>query len=381
MIKEDERMNSAATVGNLHPEDDYMHAVSEHPSHNESMFFNFFDSEQALGGFVRIGNRPNEGVAEMTFCLFLPGGELLMQWAKPAIPSNDAFSAAGLKFQVLEPGRRLSISYTGDAVRIKNPLEMREPGKAMRGNPALPTRLKLDVTGVGPMIGDREGTSPDAVIFLDGVGHYQQAIAATGELSVGEDVWTVNAKGVRDHSWGPRLWHSILRDRSLWISFGEELTLIACKTWLAGTDSPSVVPTKVGTAIGIQPTEISACAAMTERDDTADEMGCVIEHGKVTPLRSITMRTHFAPDSYYHDQVVLDVTDVNGRSFHVPGTVLAYVPLRHRKEGQETVYLGQAMTRFEWNGRHTIGLSEYFDAESTVPALIEHSRRGEFVTE
>lgn len=343
-------MSSTLTVGNLHPEDDYMHAVSEHSSHNESMFFNFFDSEQAMGGFVRIGNRPNEGVAEMTFCLFLPGGELLMQWAKPAIPSNDAFSAAGLKFQVVEPGRRLSVAYSGDAVRIKNPLEMRQPGKAMRGNPALPTRLRLDVAGVGPMIGDREGTSPDAVIFLDGVGHYQQAIAATGELQVGEEVWTLNAKGVRDHSWGPRLWHSIVRDRSLWISFGDDLTFIACKTWLTG-------------------------------DETADEMGCVIEHGKVTPLRSITMRTHFAPDSYYHDQVVLDVTDVNGRSFHVPGTVLAYVPLRHRKEGQETVYLGQAMTRFELNGRQTIGLSEYFDAESTVQALTEVSRRGEFVVE
>lgn len=343
-------MTKRLTVGNLHPEDDYMHAVSEHPSHNESMFFNFFDDALGLGGFVRIGNRPNEGHAEMTFCVFLPGGELLMQWAKPALPSNDVFSAAGLKFQVLELARRLSVSYVGETVRIKDPLEMRQPGKAMRGNPSVPTRLKLDIAGVGPMIGDRDGTSPDAVIFLDGVGHYQQAIAATGELSVGEETWTLNARGVRDHSWGPRLWHSILRDRSLWISFGEDLTFIACKTWL-------------------------------DADAAPDEMGCVIERGEVTPLRSIKMRSRFAPDTYYHDQVVLDVTDVRGRSFSVKGSVLAYVPLRHRKEGQETVYLGQAMTRFEMDGRSTVGLSEYFDAESTVAGLTEISRRGEFVVE
>ncbi len=343
-------MTNSLTVGNLHPEDDYMHAVSGHPSHNESMFFNFFDEQQGMGGFVRIGNRPNEGHAEMTFCVFLPGGELLMQWAKPKLPSNDVFSAAGLKFQVIEPGRRLSVTYVGETVRIKNPLEMRNPGQAMRGNPSVPTRLKLEITGVGPMIGDREGNSPDAVIFLDGVGHYQQAIAATGELSVGEETWTLNARGVRDHSWGPRLWHSILRDRSLWISFGDDLTFIACKTWL-------------------------------DADQAPDEMGCVIEHGEVTPLRSIKMRSRFSPDTYYHDQVVLEVTDARGRSFIVPGEVLAYVPLRHRKEGQETVYLGQAMTRFEYNGRRTVGLSEYFDAESTVAGLIEHSRRGELVDE
>ncbi|AMN45755.1 hypothetical protein ACG33_01265 [Steroidobacter denitrificans] len=343
-------MTKSLTVGNLHPEDDHMHAVSEHPSHNESMFFNFFDDALGMGGFVRIGNRPNEGYAEMTFCVFLPSGELLMQWAKPALPSNDVFSAAGLKFKVLEAGRRLSVSYVGEAVRIKDPLEMRQPGKALRGNPSVPTRLKLDISGMGPMIGDRDGTSPDAVIFLDGVGHYQQVIAAMGELSVGEDLWMLNARGVRDHSWGPRQWHSILRDRSLWISFGTDLTFIACKTWLD-----------------------------TERPP--DEMGCVIEYDEVTPLRSIGIHSHFFADSYYHDQVVLKVTDVRDRIFTIDGKVLAYVPLRHRKEGRETVYLGQAMTRFEMNGRQTLGLSEYFDAESTVAALISLSRRGEFVVE
>src|SRR5689334_15580489 len=73
------------TVGDLDPQDDYMHPVSADPSHNESMFFNFFDARQRIGGFVRIGNRINEKHAEMTLCLFLPNGEVLLQWAKPAI--------------------------------------------------------------------------------------------------------------------------------------------------------------------------------------------------------------------------------------------------------------------------------------------------------
>ena len=84
------------TVGNLRPEDDFMHPVSADPSHNESMFFNVFDAGRRLGGFVRIGNRANERVAEMTLCLFLPDGSVLIQWGKPAIESNERFDAAGM---------------------------------------------------------------------------------------------------------------------------------------------------------------------------------------------------------------------------------------------------------------------------------------------
>lgn len=338
-------MPEKLTLGNLHPEDDFMHAVSKHASHNESMFFNFFDSTRRIGGFVRIGNRPNEGHAEMTFCVFLGNGELLMQWAKPAIASNEVFDAGGLKISIVEPARKFLIVYDGAAVRIADPLQMRDPGKAMRGNPTVPVRLQLEVAGSGPMIGDRDGTSPDSIIFLAGVGHYQQAIAARGALDVAGERWTLDARGVRDHSWGPRLWHSILKDRSLWISFGDDLTIIACKTWLA--------------------------------DDTdVDQMGCIIEHDRVTALRSIVMQTRFKRDSYYHDAVDLDIEDTRGRKMTLQGEVLAYVPLRHRKTGQETVFLGQAMTRFRLGERTTIGLSEYFDAESTVTGLIQQSLTG-----
>jgi hypothetical protein len=340
---------NALTVGNLSPDDDFMHPVSADPSHNESMFFNFFDTRQQLGGFVRIGNRANEGHAEMTFCLFLPGGEVLMQWGKPAIESNDRFDAAGMRMRVLEPGHRLHVSFAGTAVRIRNPDEMRDPGKAMRGNPACDVRLELDVQGSGPMVGDREGR-PGSVIFLEGVGHYQQPIQATGQLVAGPDSWQLDTFGVRDHSWGPRIWHSIYRDRSVWISFGAELSVIACKTWLSATGKP-------------------------------DEMGCVIENGRVTPLRSIAMRTHFRPGTFYHDAVSLEIVDSADRSLSFDGRVLTYVPLRHRKEGQETVFLGQAMTCFSLGTRRVIGLSEYFDAASATPGLIEVSQRGHCVTE
>ena len=332
------------TVGDLLPEDDLMHGVGAEGNHNESMFFNFFDTRQGFGGFVRIGNRVNEQHAEMTLCLFLPGGEIAMQWAKPKIDSNAAFDAAGMKFWVVEPARRLGVSYHGAAVRIRNPDEMANPGVAMRGNPQCEVHLELQVSANGPMIGDRNGR-PGSVIFLDGVGHYQQPIASAGEISVGSDRWRLLGNGVRDHSWGPRNWQSIYRDRSLWLSFGDDLTVIACKTWLS-------------------------------RDCKPDEMGCVIEHGRVKRLRSIAMRTHFRPDTFYHDAVDLEVVDSDDRKLAFEGKVLTYVPLRHRKAGLETVFLGQAMTEFTLGDRRTIGLSEYFDAESATGVLVELSRKG-----
>lgn len=336
-------------VGNLSPADDYMHPVSGHDSHNESMFFNFFDDRLGLGGFVRIGNRVNERQAEMTFCVFLPGGEVLLQWGRPTIDNNDAFDAAGMRFEVVEPARRLRVRYEGEVVHLARPDEMRNPGQAFRSNPRVAVRLDLDVSALGPMIGDREGR-PDSIIFLDGVGHYQQPIASRGVLTVGDTRYDLDARGVRDHSWGPRIWHSIHRDRSIWISFGPELTFIACKTWL----SPTVQP---------------------------DEMGCVVEGSKVTPLRRIEMRSTYRAGTFYHDSVTLDVEDIEGRTFHLPGEVLGYVPLRHRKEGRETVYLGQAMTKFRLGEREAIGLSEYFDAESATAALVEASQRREAVQE
>jgi hypothetical protein len=342
-------MSAMLTVGNLVPEDDYMHPVSADASHNESMFFNFFDSRQRLGGFVRIGNRVNERHAEMTFCLFLPDGAVLMQWGKPVIESNAAFDAAGMTLRVVEPGRRLRVSYAGPAVRIGNPDEMHDPGKAMRSNPTCTTRLDLEVCGSGPMIGDREGNA-GSIIFLQGVGHYQQPIAASGDLLVGSERWRLEARGVRDHSWGPRIWHSLYRDRSLWISYGPELSIIACKTWLSATGAP-------------------------------DEMGCVVENGRVTPLRVIALRTHFRAGTFYHDEVILDLTDSNDRSMSLHGKVISYVPLRHRRAAQETLYLGQAMTLFQCGDRRALGLSEYFDAAAATPDLIGISQRGEYLSE
>ncbi len=41
--------------------DELMHPLEPAPNFNESMYFNIADPRTRLGGFFRLGNRPNEG--------------------------------------------------------------------------------------------------------------------------------------------------------------------------------------------------------------------------------------------------------------------------------------------------------------------------------
>ena len=48
----------AKIIGNIVPEDDFTHALGPEPNFNESMYFNFFDREKSIGGFIRLGRKP-----------------------------------------------------------------------------------------------------------------------------------------------------------------------------------------------------------------------------------------------------------------------------------------------------------------------------------
>jgi len=241
------------------------------------------------------------------------------------------------------------IELVSELSHLRDPLQMREPRAALTSSPRVPASLDIEVSGIGPIVGSAAGQS-SATIFLAGVGHYQQAIQATGGLRVGESRRPLEAFGARDHSWGRRVWSSLRRDRSFWITFGTDLAFICCKTWLHGQDH-------------------------------VDVMGCVIEGDRVTPLRTFTVTSRLVAGTYHHCQCDLQVEDATGRRFDLRGRVVAYVPLRHRAKGRETLFLGQAMTEFSLDGRKTLGLSEYFDADSECPGLIAQSLRDHCVVD
>ena len=96
------------------PEDYYLHPVEADPTFNESRYYNFSGAESGVGGWVRMGNRPNEGHAEMTVCLYLPDGRVGFLFGRPHIDGHEAHDAAGLRFEVVEPYREHHVTYSGD---------------------------------------------------------------------------------------------------------------------------------------------------------------------------------------------------------------------------------------------------------------------------
>src|ERR1700743_3430147 len=95
------RTASTSSEG-LRPEgaDEYPHAVDDVVNFNESVYASGWDAASKMGGWMRLGNRVNEGYAELSVCLYLPDGRGACQVQRPEIKSNAQFTAGGLGSQV-----------------------------------------------------------------------------------------------------------------------------------------------------------------------------------------------------------------------------------------------------------------------------------------
>ena len=58
-------------------------------------------------------------------------------------------------------------------------------------------------------------------------GHYEQLVAGTGTIRVGDEEWDVDGYGLRDHSWGPRYWQAPWYYRWLTANFGDDFGFMA----------------------------------------------------------------------------------------------------------------------------------------------------------
>lgn len=313
-------------VGNVKPEDDYTHPLGPEENFNESVYFNFFDRQQQMGGFLRIGNRANEGYAEVTVIVYQPDGSALFNYKRPQISSNDGWNAGGLKVEVLEPGERLRTTYEGSVVYLKDPREMREPSVAFKENPHKRIRLDLVHEGVGPIYGHVAEPGGAGAQNEFARAHYEQHMRVTGTLQVEDGpVLQITGHGLRDHSWGPRYWQSTPSYRWITGNFGDDLGMVL-----------SIV---------------------------GDRIGGVFHKGPDTiiPVKQIDLETEYEENTNYHKALRATVTLANGETHRVEGTVRGFIPLRNRRAGKFT-HIGEGMTEYLLDGeRKGYGLSEYLD--------------------
>jgi hypothetical protein len=321
----------------LEPQDEYMHALESASNFNESMYFNVYDPAANIGGFLRLGNRANEGYAELTTCLYLPDGRVGFMFKRPEIDNNDAFDAGGTRFEVVTPFEELRTTYDGKVALLDDPLVMADPRKAFTESPYATAHVELTHRGVSPMYGGEPVSDDGSALSQDysggfARGHYEQHMAVSGVIQVGDEEWQVDGFGLRDHSWGPRYWQAPWYYRWLTANFGPDFGFVV--------------------------------SVVTAKDGNARIGGMVLRDGKYEHIHEAQIETDWTGDDVYHRELRA-IAKTDGGSYEITGKVLNLIPLRNRRttpEGEQLITrISEGLTEWTCEGRTGFGLSEYLD--------------------
>ncbi|MGE0625225.1 MAG: hypothetical protein AB7O54_21655 [Pseudomonadales bacterium] len=320
----------------LVPEDDYMHPLEAAENFNESMYFNVFDRERGIGGWFRLANRPNEGRGEMTCCIYLPDGRIGFMFRRPERRDNEALDGGGMTFTVVEPHKKLTVTYRGKLCLLSNPQEMSDPAAAFKNNPVVEAQIDLAFDGVSPMFGG-EPVNPDgSPIQQDAAasfarGHTEQHTRGKGTIRVGDESFAIDGLGLRDHSWGPRYWQAIHWYRWLPMNFSEDFAMMVSITCQPGAEP------RAG--------------------------GMVLKDGKYITIRDAKIETIYDDNDCQETFSVWAKTD--DAEYDVTGKVMSLIPLRNRRrspDGEELMTrITEGMTEYRCGDQVGYGLSEYLD--------------------
>jgi hypothetical protein len=318
----------------LTDDDDRLHAVQPVPNWNESRYVDVWDAAAGVGAWLRIGNRPNEGHAEMSVCVHLPDGSTACAFRRPTITGNE-LEVDGQRWEVVEPWRTTRVRYDGPLHLLADAWSLTSGRRAFEGAPVVDASLDLTCTTTG--LDTTLGRDQDHVglIFVPGQadGHYQHLARTTGTVRIGDRTWEIDGRGGKDHSWGPRNWHAKVAFRWLIASFDDDNGFMLTR---------SISPT------------VATRGGFWLRDG---ELHLVDTWKAVDQLSG--------PPQHRLERVEVEVT-AGGRTLRATGTARAWVPLRHRQrdaEGvEQTLRIVKAPT--EWvtdDGRAGSGMAEYHD--------------------
>ncbi len=325
----------------LEPADEYMHELGPESNFNESMYINCFDPTHKVGGWFRMGNRANEGYAEMTVCIYLPDGSVGFMFKRPQIDNNDRLDAAGLTWTMVKPFEELRIDYTGKVVVLAEPEQMVDPKSAFTNNPYSECEVHITFSGQGKpsMFGGEPDTPHEAPGEEFAKGHYEQLVQARGTIRVGDQEWEIDGFGLRDHSWGPRYWQAPWYYRWLTANFDRNLGFMLSR--------------------------------VAKKEGAGSRGGFVWEDGQMHLCDHAEISTEFRDEESYHQRIEAVLrSSRSGREWTFTGEVMSLIPLRNRRQSPDgewlTTRISEGMTRWEMTssehaGKVGYGLSEYLD--------------------
>jgi hypothetical protein len=313
--------------------DEYGHQPTADSNFNESVYLNGWDPQQKMGVWMRLGNRVNEGHAELSVCIYLPDGRVACQFLRPAIDTNERHSAGGLDYEVQEPFKAVSMRYCGEAMMLDDPQVLREPRKMFKTAPRASCEITLSHIGLSPMNGgEPTNHETDTMYGRDfSLGHFNQHSRITGKITLGDESWDLKGFGWRDHSWGPRYWTNINFYRLFVANFGEDRGIMMLKR----TDCEMKVHRRGVLMFDGKYEDIIDMDVMTEWDENKDPKA-----------------------------VRLGVRTAN-RAVELNGKIITMAPLRnHRQIDGQTVEsrIAEGFTEWVWDdGRPGIGITEYIE--------------------
>lgn len=324
--------------------DEYTHDPTEDPQFNESMYYNLVDGESRFATLIRMGNRVNEGHAEVTVLAYLPDGRAAIHFKRAPIADNTKFDAGGLRFEVLEPLKRIGITYQGEMYLLSSGTDLEDPKKAFRESPVIRGHLDLEYENFIPVYGLAQ-TETGAGGIAGGeetiaARHYQAPCRVRGTILLGEDEFEVSGLGWRDHSWGPRKWQGPRYWR--WIS-------CLCD-------------------------ESNGFVGWVNRigDERPPGNGMVLWNGDFQLVRAMDIKSTYGPPPHYPEAMRLTLTTDKG-TYEATGEAFSLVPLRHRREGV-TARLAEIVCSYELGDKRGYGIAEYHDLmEGGIPAGMDEA--------
>jgi hypothetical protein len=320
----------------LSPDDEYTHPIEAAQNFNESMYINLFDHSKKMGGWFRVGNRPNEGYAEISCCVYLPDGRVAFMFDRPRITTNERIAAGGMAFDIVEPFKKLVLSYEGKVCVLKNPQDMENPKKAFVENPPVACSIRIEFTGASPVFGgealDEHGhpieEHPDESFAR---AHYEQHMQGGGEIKIADEVFTLSGLGLRDHSWGPRYWQNLYWYRWMPMNFTKDFALnVSIVQMASGRQHVWGMVLRDGHYELLENAEISS----------------VLDENNQAIAQTIKLRA-------------------GGKEYTVEGKSISCIPLRNRRQrddGSEMrTRITEAFTEYRCNGLVGYGMAEYLD--------------------
>lgn len=380
-----EPIDPVPVLGNIKQTDDYCHKLPPGvENYNESVYFNFHDRSENCGGFLRMGNRANEGQAEMTICVYLPKiNKVLFVFKRAKITTNNGFYAGGLEINIRKPMSKIETIYNGRTFLLNRPMQMLNPRNVYKAaadktnNDVLkvPVHIHLVHEYAGVVTGYSADNHYDAI--KDSAereakrkadknqfarNHYEQHMKVTGYVEVNGEKYMVNGNGMRDKSWGPRHWSKAKSYRFLNGNFGDDVGLSS--TWAMGIGHGIIQRGKTGSERISKMTVSTAYSKPYSKNDifsSNDDDGVWFEGIDRPRGESAVLRRHNRLKIYIE-------TEKGKNKIEIHGTAIGFMPLRSIRNGEHT-YIGESLTRYHivnatdksLIGKVGYGMSEYLD--------------------